>query len=412
MIFLLFASIIITGEVKGIIGPISSRYIAELIKEGERVNAEAVVIILDTPGGFDDAMRDIVQAELNANVPVVIYVHPSGARDASAGVFITLAAHIAAMTPGTNIGAATPVAFGQGEKIDDAMKQKMVNDAAAYIKSIAEKRKRNSKWAVDAVINASSITANEALKMNVIDVIAENLEELLTKIDGFEVELPTGKKILRTKDVNIERRTMNFKDIFLMRISNPNIAYILMIIGIYGLIYEITHPGAIIPGVIGALCLITSFFAFQTLPINYAGLALIILGIIMFILEVLTPTNGPLTIGGIISMFLGSLMLIKTDVPFLKISLPLIIGAVGTTALFLIFALTLVVRTLKKRPYSGIEGMIGMEGEAITDIYKNGTAYINGAYWSAYSDEKIKKGEIVIVEKVEGFKIKVRKKEE
>lgn len=412
MIFLLFASIIITGEVKGIIGPISSRYITELIKEGERINAEAVIILLDTPGGFDDAMRDIVQAELNANVPVIIYVHPSGARDASAGVFITLAAHIAAMTPGTNIGAATPVAFGQGEKIDDAMKQKMVNDAAAYIKSIAEKRKRNSKWAVDAIINASSITANEALKMNVIDVIADNLEELLEKIDGFEVELPKGKKILKTKDVNIERRTMNFKDIFLMRISNPNIAYILMIIGIYGLIYEITHPGAIIPGVIGALCLITSFFAFQTLPINYAGLALIILGVIMFILEVLTPTNGPLTIGGIISMFLGSLMLIKTDVPFLKISLPVIIGAVGTTALFLIFALTLVVRTLKKRPYSGIEGMIGMEGDAITDIYKNGTAYINGAYWNAYSDEKIRKGEIVVVEKVEGFKIKVRKKEE
>uniref|UniRef100_A0A7C4U941 Nodulation protein NfeD n=1 Tax=candidate division WOR-3 bacterium TaxID=2052148 RepID=A0A7C4U941_UNCW3 len=412
MIFLLISSVIVLGEVKGIIGPISSRYFIDLINYAENINAEAAIITLDTPGGFDDAMRDIVQAELNANIPIVIYVYPSGARDASAGVFITLASHIAVMSPGTNIGAATPVAFGTGEKIDESLKKKMINDAAAYIKSIAEKRKRNTKWAVDAVLNASSITANDALKMNVIDLISNDIDELIEKIDGYEVELPGGKKILKTKDVMIEKRLMSFKDLFLTRISNPNIAYILMVIGIYGLIFEITHPGAIIPGVIGALCLIVSFFSFQTLPINYAGLALIILGVIMFILEVLTPTNGPLTIGGLISMFLGSLMLVKTDVSFLKISLPIIIGAVGTTAIFLIIALTLVVRSLKRKPETGKEGMIGLEGEAITDIHKDGTIYVRGEYWNAYSDEKIKKGENVVVLEVNGFKLKVKKKEE
>lgn len=414
ILFILVSQTVLLGNFKGIIGPISARYFINLIEKGERENAEAVVITMDTPGGFDQAMRDIVKAELNANVPVVIYIYPPGSRDASAGVFITLASNIAAMSPGTNIGAAHPVAIGMGgEKIDEEMKKKMTNDAAAYIKAIAEKRKRNVKWAEEAVRKSVSITEKEALNLNVIDLIANNVSELLNKIDGWRVDLPKGKKVIKTKNAEVKKVPMSFRELLLSKITNPNIAYILLILGFYGLLFEITHPGAIAPGVFGAISLVLAFFAFQTLPINYAGLALIILGIIMFILEVLTPTYGPLTIGGIISMTIGSMMLINTSVPYLKISIPLIIAAVGTTAAFFIFALGMAIKAMRKRPTTGDKGMIGQEGIAKTDIdNRNGKVFLRGEYWNAFSDEPIKKGEEIEVLEVKGLKLKVKKKEE
>lgn len=407
------------GKIEGIVGPITASYVTRTIQKAEDEKAEVLIFLIDTPGGLDEAMRDIIKEELNASIPIVIYVHPSGARDASAGVFITLAAHIAAMTPGTNIGAAHPVAIGPGGRggdeeqgIDETMKEKMTQDAAAYIRSIAEKKNRNVNWAEDAVRKSASATAEEALKLGIIDVIAESVDELLEKIDGMEVELVGFTKKLNTKDAVKKEIPMTWREEFLKIISNPNIAYILFILGFYGLIFEITHPGAIIPGLLGALFLVLAFFAFQTLPINYTGVGLIILGIAMFVMEVLTPTYGPLTLGGIVAMTLGSLMLLNTNVPFLQISKSIIIAAVGTTAAFFLFALGAVIKAMKRKPATGKEGLIGEIGTAESDINSTeGKVFIHGEYWNAESSEMIKEGEKVEVLEVERLKLKVKKKE-
>jgi len=259
------------AQLEDAIGPMTASYAIRAIEEAERDGAECLIIELDTPGGLDESMRDIIKSILNARVPVVIYVHPAGARDASAGVFITLAAHIAAMTPGTNIGAAHPVAMG-GEMPDEA-KEKAVNDAVAYIKSLANKRGRNERWAEDAVRKSVSITAEEALKLNVIDIIADDVDELLDKIDGMQVDVGGEMKTLSTKGQTTREIPQTFRERFFSVISNPNIAYILFILGIYGLIFELSRPGTFIPGVVGAISLILAFFALRLLPINYAGLA-------------------------------------------------------------------------------------------------------------------------------------------
>lgn len=408
------------GKIEGIVGPITASYVTRTIQKAEDEKAEVLIFLIDTPGGLDEAMRDIIKEELNASIPIVIYVHPSGARDASAGVFITLAAHIAAMTPGTNIGAAHPVAIGPGGRggdeeqgIDETMKEKMTQDAAAYIRSIAEKKNRNVNWAEDAVRKSVSATAEEALKLGIIDFIAESVDELLEKIDGMEVELVGFTKKLNTKDAVKKEIPMTWREELLKIISNPNIAYILFILGFYGLIFEITHPGAIIPGLLGALFLVLAFFAFQTLPINYTGVGLIILGIAMFVMEVLTPTYGPLTLGGIVAMTLGSLMLLNTNVPFLQISKSIIIAAVGTTAAFFLFALGAVIKAMKRKPATGKEGLIGEIGTAEGDINSTeGKVFIHGEYWNAESSEMIKEGEKVEVLEVERLKLKVKKKEE
>lgn len=408
------------GKIEGIVGPITASYVTRTIQKAEDEKAEVLIFLIDTPGGLDEAMRDIIKEELNASIPIVIYVHPSGARDASAGVFITLAAHIAAMTPGTNIGAAHPVAISPGRRggdeeqgIDETMKEKMTQDAAAYIRSIAEKKNRNVNWAEDAVRKSASATAEEALKLGIIDFIAESVDELLEKIDGMEVELVGFTKKLNTKDAVKKEIPMTWREEFLKIISNPNIAYILFILGFYGLIFEITHPGAIIPGLLGALFLVLAFFAFQTLPINYTGVGLIILGIAMFVMEVLTPTYGPLTLGGIVAMTLGSLMLLNTNVPFLQISKSIIIAAVGTTAAFFLFALGAVIKAMKRKPATGKEGLIGEIGTAEGDINSTeGKVFIHGEYWNAESSEMIKEGEKVEVLEVERLKLKVKKKEE
>lgn len=405
------------GKIEGIIGPVTANYVTRVIKRVESEKAEALIFLIDTPGGLDEAMRSIIKEELNSSVPIVVYVHPSGARDASAGVFITLAAHIAAMTPGTNIGAAHPVAIspggeGGGQKIDKTMEEKITQDAVAYIRSIAEKKGRNADWAEKAVRKSASITAKEALKLNVIDVIASSVDELLEKIDGMEVTLPQGTKKLNTKGAEEKRIPMNWKEDFLKLVSNPNVAYILFILGFYGLIFEVTHPGAIIPGFLGALSLVLAFFAFQTLPTNYAGVALIILGIAMFVMEILTPTFGPLTIGGIIAMTLGSMMLINTSAKFLQISRPIILAVVGTTAAFFLFALGALIKAMRRRPTTGKEGFVGEVGKAVSAINSTeGKVFIRGEYWNAFSDKKIKEGEEVEVIEIDRLKLKVREKE-
>ncbi len=400
--------IIYVGTYDGIINPVAGEYFANLIDKANKENAEAVIIKLDTPGGLDTSMRDIVKKINNSDVPVIVYVSPSGARAASAGVFITLAAHVAAMAPGTNIGAAHPVALGGGQ-MDEEMKKKVENDAAAYIRSIAEKRGRNAKWAEDAVRKSVSITEKEAVKLKVVDVIATDVKDLLKKIDGQSVMTVHGKEVLHTAGATLQEYPMGWRLRILNALSNPNVAYILMILGIYGLFFELASPGAILPGVVGAICLILAFYAFQTLPVNYAGLLLILLGIILFIAEIKIVSYGLLSVAGAISMILGSIMLMNTDVPFLKISWAVILPVVVATALFFSVVIGMAVRAHRRRPVSGIEAMIGLRGEAYTDIDPEGKVFIHGEIWNAKSDEKITKGEKIKVINTEGMTLIVKR---
>jgi membrane-bound serine protease (ClpP class) len=394
--------------INGIINPVSAEYIGKNIRKANEKRVEALIIELDTPGGLDTSMRDIVKDIIGSEVPVVVYVSPSGSRAASAGAFITLAAHIAAMAPGTNIGAAHPV--GIGEKMDKTMAEKATNDAAAYIKSLAERKGRNAKWAEDAVRKSISSTESEALKMHVIDLITKDINSLLSDIDGKNVQTASGEKVLKTKNAVVTREEIGIRHKILNLISNPNIAYMLMLLGFYGLFFEMTNPGSIFPGVIGGICLILAFYAFQTLPVNYAGLLLIILAIILFILEVKIISHGVLTIGGIIAMIIGSLMLFESPAPFMKLSLFIILPAVIITALFFTLTLGLAYKAYKKKPVTGSEGLIGEKGVANTDITKNGgMVSLHGERWTAYSDEPILKGESIIVEAVSGLKIKVKR---
>ena len=401
---------VFVAKFHGIIGPISSRYIEKAIEKAEESKAECLVILLDTPGGLDTAMRDIVKKELNASVPIVVFVYPKGARAASAGVFITLAANIAAMSPGTNIGAAHPVTIGK--EMGEEMKEKVTNDAVAYIKSIAQERNRNTVWAEEAVRKSISTTADNALKKNVIDVIATDVDDLLEKIDGRKVKVKAETKTLKTKGARIVKINLSFREDFLNKITNPNIAYILFILGFYGLFFEFTHPGAIFPGVAGGVSLILAFLAFQTLPVNYAGIALIIMGIIMLFLEVKTPTNGPLSVGGIASMLLGSTMLFETNASFLKVSWSVIIPVVLFTAAFFLFVVGMAIKAMRKKPTTGKKGLEGKIATAKTSIApgKVGRVFVHGEYWDAVSDDKIRNGEEVVILSVDGLKLKVKKK--
>ena len=342
-----------------------------------------------------------------SDVATVVYVGPSGARAASAGVFITLAANIAAMAPTTHMGAAHPVTM-QGA-MDKTMEKKVVNDLAAMARGIAEKRGRNAKWAEDAVRNSVSITETEALKGHVIDLIAPDVPTLVKDLNGKTVELVIGKKTLSTENAEVKEIDMGFRYRLLEIISNPNIAYILMILGFYGLYFELSNPGAIFPGVAGAICLVLAFYALHTLPINYAGLILIVLGLSLFIAEAFITSHGILGIGGTLSMLLGSVMLINSSAPVLQLSWAVIIPAVGMSALLFIITVTVAVRVYREKPTTGKEGMIGMEATAKTDIYTDGQVFMRGEYWSAWSDEPIQKGERVTVTAVEGLKVKVKK---
>lgn len=389
------------------ITPVVAEYINKSIDLASKANAEAVIIQLDTPGGLVDSMREIVKKMMSADVPVVVYVGPSGARAASAGVFITLAANIAVMAPTTHIGAAHPVTM-EG-KMDKTMETKVVNDLAAMARSIAEKRGKNAKWAEEAVRKSVSITETEALKAKIIDFIAPDIPTLLKDINNRTVDLVVGKKTLKTEGVEVKEIKMGFRFKFLNTISNPNIAYILMILGFYGLYFELANPGAIFPGVAGAICLILAFYALHTLPINYAGLMLILLGVGLFIAEAFITSHGVLGVGGTIAMAIGSVMLIESTSPYLRISWSVIAPVVALSALLFIITVSLAVRVHREKVDTGKEGMIGLEGEAKTDVQASGQVFVRGEYWTARSDEPIAKGERVKVEAVEGLKLKVKK---
>ena len=393
---------------EGVVNPVMSEFILKNIDTAEEENAEVLVIKLDTPGGLDTSMRSIVKGIISSEVPVVVYVSPSGARAASAGVFITLSAHVAAMAPGTNIGAAHPV--GVGGKMDKTMAEKVVNDAAAYIRSLAEKRGRNAEWAEKAVRESVSVTQDEALKLKVIDIVAPDLKALLKAIDQRVVKTSIAEHTINTAGVNIRHKEMSFRQKVLDIISNPNIAYMLMLIGFYGIFFELTNPGSIFPGVVGAISLILAFYSFQTLPVNYAGLMLILLAIVLFILEIKIASYGLLTIGGLISMIIGSIMLFDSPLPFFKISLKVILPSVFLTTLFFGLSILLVIKSHRRKPVTGSEGLIGLEGEARTDIQKDGKVFVHGEIWKAWSDMSIKAGDTIIVEQVDNLKLKVRPK--
>jgi membrane-bound serine protease (ClpP class) len=450
-----------------IINPVSAEYIAQAIREAENDGAECLIIQLDTPGGLLASTRIIVKEELNADVPIVVYVGPSGARAGSAGVFITLASNIAVMAPSTNIGAAHPVdlggeggeswqkaikelekkmqdmerrqrrggkpeeqpvegepdlsppatpadepAEGDEESTGSTMGDKVLKDTIAWTRGIARLRGRNEEWAVQAVTKSVSITETEALEKNVIDFICKDIDDLLEKIDGREVQVESGPVVLQTRGATIEYRAMSTRQKILYTISNPNIAYILMMLGFFGLLFEVTHPGIGFPGIAGAICLILAFYSFQTLPVNYAGVLLIILALILFIAEAKVQSYGLLTIGGLVCMTLGSIMLIDTPYDFMRVSYGVIFPVVFTTAAIAVFLVTLVIRAHARKSVVGQEGLVGLVGTAETDIAPEGKAFVHGEIWNARSTTSIGRGEKVKVVRVDGMTVVVESNRE
>ena len=398
-------------SIEAVINPVSAEYIIKSIEEAELDNIDGLIIELDTPGGLMESMRAIVKAELEADVPIIVYVGPSGSRAGSAGVFITLAAHIAVMDNGTNIGAAHPVGIG-GSSPDSGsvMWDKITNDAVAQIRSIAEKRNRNADWAEKSVSESASITEIEALELYVIDYISPNIESLLEAIDGDTIMLESRQVVLNTKAAKIVRKEVGFRYKFLLKLSDPNIDYLFMMLGFYGIFFEFSNPGSLVPGILGGIFIILALFSFQTLPINWAGVALILFAIILFILEIKVISYGGLTLGGIVSMVLGSIMLIDSPVPIMKVSLTMIIPVVLFTAGFFLLTMYLYYKAQKKKPAIGKEAQIGEIGIARTDVSKTGKINIHGEIWNAYSDEPISSGESVEVISVNGLKLKIKKK--
>jgi len=412
-----FAKEIHYVKTEGIVNPVMAEFLVKAIKDAEEAKAEAVIIQLDTPGGLDLSMRDIVKAILASNVPIVVYVAPAGSRAASAGVFIAYAANIAAMAPGTNIGSAHPVALGGGDQKPDAtMMKKVENDAAAYIKGIATKRGRNAEWAEKAVRESVNITAEEALKLGVINFVAENRDALLLKLDGMKTETaggglsPLRPRTITTKGASIIESEMNWRSRVLSAVSNPNIAYILLMIGLIGLYFELSNPGAVLPGVIGAVCLVLAFYSLQTLSVNYAGLLLIALAVIFFILELKVVSYGLLTIAGIISLILGSLMLFDSPEPFMRVSIWVVLPTVVFMTALILFTMYYAMRIYKRKPVSGVEGIINATG-TVSDDFEGGRGkiFMEGEYWDAVSDGPLKKGDSVRVLEIKGLTAKVEK---
>jgi membrane-bound serine protease (ClpP class) len=396
-------------EVDGIINPATAKFITESIEQASQEGAQCLIIELDTPGGLMDSMRNIIKKILTSNIPVIVYVAPKGARAASAGVFITLSAHIAVMAPSTHIGAAHPVTLGAEGKESKTMTDKIVNDTVSYIKTIAKTRGKNVDWAEKAVRKSVSITEDEALKQNVIDMISPDLQDLLSRLDGKVIKFDGVSRTLLTKGVKPKTVQMSWRYRLLDTISNPTIAYILLMLGIYGIFFELSNPGAILPGVVGGIFLILAFYALQMLPINFAGLALIFFAIILFIAEVKVVSHGLLAVGGVISLFLGSLMLIETPTEYMRISLSVIIPAVLVSAAFFTFAVTKAVKARLTKPTTGTEGLVGEIGTASTPIAPEGKVSIHGEFWNASSDQKIDAGERVQVIGMTNLKLKVKK---
>lgn len=391
------------------INPVTAAFIDEQIDAGNQNKEHAILLQIDTPGGLDTAMRNIIQAELNSTIPVIVYVAPQGARAASAGVLITLSADFAVMAPGTNIGAAHPVAIGPANQPDSTMMEKVENDAAAYSRSLAQKRGRNQDWAEQAVRESVSISAQEALDLAVIDLIAVNPEDLLKQLDGYKY-IRNGKvQIFHSADAVLIPIEMSSRQKILNALSDPNIAYLLMMLGIIGIFFEISQPGVVLPGTIGAIAMLLALFAFSSLPINYVGVLLILLAIILFILEVKVVSYGMLTVGGIISMAFGSLILIDSSEPYLQISRAVIAATTIVCAGFFFFATGMVIRTQRRPVTSGQEGMLGKTGEAIEPIREKGRVFVHGENWQACSDQPIAAGSsIEVVQVMDGLKLKVK----
>ena len=401
-------------KLEGDINPFSGDYIISSISRAEEQGAMCLIIEIDTPGGLLDTTRDITKAILGARIPVILYVAPPGARAASAGVFIAYACHVVAMAPGTNIGAAHPVSIGGGDS-DETMIEKAENDAVAYIQSLAGQRRRNVEWAEDAVRRSVSITEEEALRLEVIDVIAGDLDDLLSQLNGIQVQLTRDGDAMEllTEGCDVRFHPMGYRRHILHLISNPSIAYILMLLGFYGIYFELANPGSIFPGVVGGFCLILAFTAFRALPINYAGLLLILLAIFLFALDLKIPSSGLLSLGGVIAMIFGSLMLIDTDTaPFSGIPLGIILPAVIFSALFFIFAATLALKAQARRTLTGPEGLIGEVGETASPLDPQGQVYIHGEYWRAFSRNPVAKGRTVRVVKMKNMQLEVEAVEE
>jgi membrane-bound serine protease (ClpP class) len=395
-------------SVDGPINPVTADFLQKNLEAAARRGDRLLLLELDTPGGLDSAMRQSVKAIFSSAVPVAVYVTPSGARAASAGAVIALAADVCAMAPGTNIGAAHPVTLG-GQKPDQVMEGKIVNDAEAYLEGIAVKRGRNAELARRMVRDSLSLSSEKALQEKVIDLIASDRQELLNKLEGRTLSRGGKEVVLRLAGAQVTRYQMGWRDRILNAISNPDVAYVLMLLGLLGLFFELSNPGVILPGVIGGISLILAFFAFQTLPVNYAGLLLILLAIILFIAEVTVVSHGILAIGGVIAMVLGSLLLFPSPEPYLRLSRGLVASTALVTALFFIFVVTKVIEAHREKPISGREGMLGQQGVAETEIAPEGKVMVRGEYWNATSAEPIGKGEKVEVVALEGLRVTVRR---
>lgn len=408
-------STIIKLEIKGAIGPASSSYLKEGMAHAVSQNASMLLIELDTPGGLSTSMREMIQEITNSSIPVITYVYPKGARAASAGTYILYASHIAAMAPATNLGAATPISLMPAPKIADSnssapstLEKKVINDAMAYIKSLAQLNDRNITWALSAVSDAKSLSAKDALKYGVIDFIAEDTKELLKKLDGRSVVV-SGKSItLNTKGASIEVFEADWKTRFLSVVTNPNIAYIFLLIAIYGIFFELMNPGAMFPGVIGAISGVIALYALNMIPFNYAGLLLIILGIVLMVSEVLIVGFGILGIGGVVSFAFGSLLLFDADTLGSSVSIPLIIAFSISSLAFFILVMRLFISSRSAKVVSGIEEMIGATAEVIELDEKGYIVHCHGEIWSATSDSELSVGQSVQVVELSGLILKVK----
>lgn len=401
---------VVAINLDGTINPASADFIHSAIEKAEKVNAECLIIRLNTPGGLLKSTRVIVSDLLVAQVPVVVYVSPAGAHAGSAGVFITLAADIAAMAPGTNIGAAHPVAMQGG--MDSTMNSKATNDAAAFIRSIADKRHRNLEWAEDAVRNSVSITQTEALEKNVIDLIATDEKDLLNQLDGRVIQLPFGKKEMQTKNAVVEVYGMSSWEKVLNTISDPSIAYILFLLGLFGIMFELYNPGAMLPGIVGVISMILALYSMHSLPINYAGLALILFGIVLFLLELKIVSHGLLAIGGVVSLLIGSLMLVRASsgLELASISRTVIFSATIVTSLFFLFIVGIGLSAQRRKVVTGREGLGGMTGIVMETLNPLGIIMLEGELWNAESlSGTVKKGEKVKVLEMKDLKVFVEK---
>jgi len=415
VIILLFLSVVCTAadgvirviSINGPVNPVTAGYVIRNLKDAAQHHEQFLVVEMDTPGGLDTSMREIIKEIFVSPVPVVVHVSPAGARAASAGALIALSADVCAMASGTNIGAAHPVSIG--EKPDKVMEQKILNDAEAYAEGIARKRGRNTEIAKKMVRDSISLSAEKALEAGVIDIIASDRSELLRSLDGRSMVRDGKKVVLKTAGIRVQKHEMSTREKILNTISNPNVAYVLMMLGMLGLFFELSNPGVILPGVIGGISLILAFFAFQTLPVNYAGILLILLALILFIAEIKIISGGMLTVGGVISMILGSLLLFESPEPYLRVSWSVILVTVVAVTAFALFAISKAVKAHQVKPTSGKEGLIGEEGKADTDISPEGKVFVRGEYWNAFSDEIINRGERIVVTDVEGMTLKVKK---